>query len=400
MTKVRSIAAAALCCVAAVPVVGCGSGDNNAATGGSDDGGAKTLRIGFSAALSGDYAAYDTPVLNGMKFAAKKINDAGGDGGIKVEIDALDNHSEQNATTTTTQSLLDKGIRSFVLTSSAANIAQGTLIAGRGGMTTLGLVTTPSVLSAIGPRAFLVGASADNAQASVGAEYACKQGYKTAATLGSPDLPYTNDMPAYFADAFGRICGGKVVSKGTYKIGAADFGSQVSAITQAKPDVVFSAIFVPDSIAFLKQLRSAGSKTPFVGTDGNDSPDFIKSGGSATEGAAYTVEAFVDGNAKLESFVDEYTKLMGKAPDAPAYNALGADQVTALVAAAKLAGSTEPDALVKGMAQLKDLDLLTGASTMNAGSRIAEKGVPLIQVDNGKNTLVTDAKPSYIAAAK
>src|SRR5262245_33260760 len=111
MTKVSSIVAAVACCFAAVLVAGCGSSADDGG-GARADGGAKTLRIGFSAALSGDYAAYDTPVLDGMKFAAKKINDAGGDGGFKVEIDALDNHSEQNATTTTTQSLLDKGIRS------------------------------------------------------------------------------------------------------------------------------------------------------------------------------------------------------------------------------------------------------------------------------------------------
>jgi branched-chain amino acid transport system substrate-binding protein len=406
MTKLHTLAAVALCCAAAV-IAGCGSSDddNSAGSGGNSgtasNGESKTLRVGFSAALSGDYAAYDTPVLDGMKYAAKKINAAGGDDGIKVEISALDNHSEQNATTTTTQSLLDKDIRAFVLTSSAANIAQGTLIAGRGGMTTLGLVTTPSVAHSIGDRAFLVGASADNAQASVGAQYACDQGYKTAATLGSPDLPYTNDMPGYFADAFDHICGGKVISEGTFKIGATDFSSQVSKVTQAKPDVVFSAIFVPDSIAFLKQLRSAGSKTPFIGTDGNDSPDFIKSGGSATEGAAYTVEAFPEGNARLEDFIADYEKLMGKAPEAPAYNALGADQVTALVEAAKLSGgSVEPDDLVNGMLKLKNVPLLTGDSTMSADTRIAEKGVPLIQVDGGKNKLVSDDKPSYIAAPK
>src|SRR5262245_54348977 len=87
MTEFRRIAAMAACCLAVVLVAGCGSSGDDATSGASAGGGAKTLRIGFSAALSGDYAAYDTPVLDGMKFAAKKINAAGGDSGIKVEID-------------------------------------------------------------------------------------------------------------------------------------------------------------------------------------------------------------------------------------------------------------------------------------------------------------------------
>ena len=37
-----------------------------------------TLRIGISAALSGPYAAYDSPLLKGMEFAADEINAAGG----------------------------------------------------------------------------------------------------------------------------------------------------------------------------------------------------------------------------------------------------------------------------------------------------------------------------------
>ena len=37
-----------------------------------------TLRIGISAALSGPYAAYDQPLVNGMEFAADEVNAAGG----------------------------------------------------------------------------------------------------------------------------------------------------------------------------------------------------------------------------------------------------------------------------------------------------------------------------------
>ena len=61
-----------------------------------------TLRIGISAALSGPYAAYDSPLLNGMEFAAEEINAAGGP--VTVEIVSKDNKGDQSLTLTTARS--------------------------------------------------------------------------------------------------------------------------------------------------------------------------------------------------------------------------------------------------------------------------------------------------------
>ena len=57
--------------------------------------GATELKIGFSGALSGPYAAYDAPLLNGMKFAAKEINAKGGLNGITIKIVSKDNKGDQ-----------------------------------------------------------------------------------------------------------------------------------------------------------------------------------------------------------------------------------------------------------------------------------------------------------------
>lgn len=67
-----------------------------------------TLRIGMSAALSGPYAAYDQPLVNGMEFAAEEINAAGGN--VTVEIVVKDNKGDQTQTVTAAQELLDEGI--------------------------------------------------------------------------------------------------------------------------------------------------------------------------------------------------------------------------------------------------------------------------------------------------
>ena len=135
------------------------------------------LTIGFSGALSGAYAAYDAPLLNGMKFAAKEINAKGGLGGYKVKIVSKDNKGDQTQTATTTQELLDDGIKIFVVTTgdtaspAASSPCQGGAIASVGGN------TAPELVKSIGKRGFMI-VFGDNVQASAAAQYSCQQGYR------------------------------------------------------------------------------------------------------------------------------------------------------------------------------------------------------------------------------
>jgi len=241
----------------------------------------------------------------------------------------------------------------------------------------------------------------DNGQASAGAEYACDTGYKTAYTITSPEIPYTKDMPGFFADAFSNICEGEIVGEDVYKIGQTEYGAVVTKIVNAdpQPDVIFSPIFVPDSGAFLKQLRSAGVTIPVISTDGNDTSLFVDSGGSAVDGVVYTTHGFVGPGGTLEPFVQEYTEVMGEAPESNTFEAIGADNVTFLVAAATAAGSVEPDALLEAILQLTDLPLLTGSTTMDPVTRFPTKEITLVKMEGTEFTLLETIVPSYIAPA-
>lgn len=357
-----------------------------------------TLRIGMSAALSGPYAAYDQPLVNGMEFAAEEINAAGGN--VTVEIVVKDNKGDQTQTVTAAQELLDEGINVQILTTADASVAVGQLVAAAGGIVTAGGNTAPAIVRDIGERAvsFVFG---DNGQASAAAQYACETGYKTAYLIGSPEIPYTKDMGPFFADAFSNICGGQIVGEDTYKIGQTDFGAVVTKIQNAEPqpDVVFTPMFVPDSGAFLKQLRSAGIEIPVISTDGNDSSLFVDSGGSAVDGTVYTTHGFAAPGSAVEEFVNAYTEWKGEPPESNTFEAIGRDNVYALVEAARIAGSTEPDALLEAILSLTDLPLLTGTTTMDPETRFPNKEITLVRMEGTKATFLEAIVPSYIAPA-
>jgi branched-chain amino acid transport system substrate-binding protein len=368
-------------------------------SGGEEGSGAEgKLKIGFSAALAGSFAPFDAPELAGMEFAEKKINGEGGLDGIEVEVISENNKGETSATATTTQDLLDKEITSFVMTTADSSVAGGQLIQNAGGVMTMGVNTPPVLLEEIGDHAFNINFT-DNLQAAADAEYACEQGYKSAYELVAPQSPYTSEetMGKYFAEAFEHDCGGKVTGSDQFTIGSTNFGSQVTKLQNASPapELIFTSMFVPDSGTFLKQLRGAGVETPFIGTDGDDDPAFAETAGSAANGAVYSTHQFPEPGGTLEKFDAEFEKVMGKPVETSTFEAIGRDQVYALVEAAHLAGSFEPEPMAEALASLKNYETIQGNLTMLPG-RYPELPAYLVEIDNGKPKLVAKIAPKFI----
>jgi branched-chain amino acid transport system substrate-binding protein len=353
-----------------------------------------TLRIGFSGALEGAYAAYDATLLKGMEYAATKINEEGGP--ITVEIVSKNNKGDQAQAATTVQELLDEGINVFAVTTADPSVAQGTLISAAGGVMSIGGNTAPQLAKDIGDRVFFF-VFGDNVQAAAMGEYACEQGYKSAWLIGSEEIPYTKDMPRYFKETFEQ-CGGSVVGEDVYKIGQTEFRTQVTKIQNADPapDVIFTPMFVPDSGVFLKALRGAGVQTPFLSTDGNDSTLFADSGGDAVDGAVFSTHAFPAEGSPLAEFLADFETVTGAAPESATFEAIGRDNVYAFVEAAKIAGSVEPDALIEAIKTLKDVPLLTGNMTMNPDTRIPIKEVTLVKMNGTTPEFLETRTPAFI----
>jgi branched-chain amino acid transport system substrate-binding protein len=384
----------------AVALVAAAGSYANQPAGSGRAGGTTELKIGFSGALSGAYAAYDAPLLNGMKFAAKEINAKGGLGGFTIKIVSKDNKGDQTQTATTTQELLDQGIKIFVITTGDTAVAGGQLAVQGGAIASVGGNTAPEIVKSVGKRGFMI-VFGDNVQASAGAQYACGTGYRKAYVIGSPEIPYTKFIPRYFEDAFRHDCQGKVTSKDTYKIGSTDFGTQVTKIQNAnpKPDVIYTSMFVPDFGVFMKQLRSAGVKTPVVTVDGNDSTLLVDSAGTAVNGVVYTTSAYPVKNNLDAQFVKAYKKQTGKSVESNTLEAIGRDNIYVIAAAAAKAKSGDPNKILAQVYKLKHFKLATGELTMDPVGQVPTKEVFLVRMKGKQFTFLTSFTPKYIAKA-
>ena len=219
----------------------------------------------------------------------------------------------------------------------------------------------------------------DNIQAAVLAEYAASQGYKTAYTLGSNEIPYTKNLPIYFADAF-EHGGGTVVGSDQYKIGAGDYSAAVTKLASVNPppDVVFTPMFIPDSVVFFRQLRQAGLTMPVLSTDGNADAALLDAGAKAIDGLTFTNSVCTaEGDPGVKGFYTDYNAEYGKDPSS--YVAvIGYDEINILRSAIEAANSAAPADIIAALANV-DYTGISGHVVMDPTTRRVNKPAAIVR---------------------
>jgi branched-chain amino acid transport system substrate-binding protein len=392
----RSIA-----CVFVLCLIGSACSTNDSEGGGATDGGGgsasgEPIVIGFPADLSTDWAYYDSPMEEGAQFAVDQINEGGGVLGRPLELKTVDMRNDVAEAVKVTQQLIDDGADYLIGTVGDGILAEGQTACTNGVPISTGLGTAPSLVGDMGECAYQLVMS-DTIQAAVLAEYAIGEGYSTAYVLGSNEIPYTKDLPTFFSDAFEQG-GGSVVGTDEYKIGAGDYSAVVTKLANAdpEPDAVFTPMFIPDSVVFLRQLRQAGLTMPVLSTDGNADAALLDAGSKAIDGLTFSNSVCTaEGDPDVQAFYDDYKAANGKDPSS--YVAvIGYDEVNLVADAIEQAGSSEPDALIGQLAST-DFTGVSGHVVMDPETRRADKPAALIQMDGTEFTCLGQPDfPSYV----
>lgn len=373
------------------------SGGNDDA--GTDAGGAASgdpIVLGFPADLTTDWAYYDSPMNEGAQFAVDQINEAGGVLGRPLELKTVDMRNDVAEAAKVTQQLIDDGAVYLIGTVGDGVLAEGSVACAAGVPISTGLGTAPSLVGDMGECAYQVVMS-DNIQAAVLAEYGLAQGYRDAYVLGSNEIPYTKDLPLFFADAF-ENGGGTVVGTDQYKIGAGDYSAVVTKLANVdpEPDAVFTPMFLPDSAVFLRQLRQAGLDMPVLSTDGNADPTLLDAGEKAIDGLTFSNSVCTaEGDPDVQAFYDDYNAANGSDPSS--YVAvIGYDEVNLVAEAIEAAGSAEPAAIMEQLAQA-DYTGISGHVVMDPETRRANKPAALVQMDGDEFTCLEQPDfPDYV----
>jgi branched-chain amino acid transport system substrate-binding protein len=372
---------------------GCGGGDDTGGGSGSSDSGGTaapaeglkagdTITVGYAASKTGLLSSVEQDIGKFIDAYVEDVNAKGGIGGkVKIDLKTVDCGSDPAKCSNVTQQLMDDGAKFIIgpcdvdvalpaaLLTTKADVAMLTTCAGGA-----------SFRDQAGKSAFLNTFSAPvlgHGQA----EFAVKEGHKTAAIMTSADLQYTVAVGEGAQERF-EAKGGKVLKVETAKLGAPQYTSQANSIANANPDVVFTSFFLPSSNTFIQNLRSAGYKGPVYGVDGTADAATLAIGDAAENVYPFGYAHLGDDTLpSVKTAIDIYTKKYGKPPTG-GLGVLGADIVLLLSAAVEKAGTTTDTAkILDALENLENVEGATGPITYKGRNGIPKKDIVVLKTD-------------------
>jgi branched-chain amino acid transport system substrate-binding protein len=380
--RAASLVAGAI--TAAVLVAGCGGGDSGGASGGKLEKG-QTLKVGYAASETGRLAIFEQPFIQGLKLAVDDINKKGGiDGKTKIELTIKDAKSDPSTGGVVAQELIDDGAQFLITACDADASLPASQLAQKNKIPVLNSCGSGSSLPAqVGDYQFM-NVYGTETEGDAMAEFGREQGYESAYIMTSSDIEYTESMMTS-ADKTFKEQGGKVLGTAEFKLDQPRYTTQATQIASAKPDVVFTSMFLPASVTFLKNLRSAGYDGPVIGGDGQEGSETFGAGPAAHDlfVASFGYTSDDPAGESLKKFNDAFEQKYGKAPGT-VIAALGGDAACLIEAATTEAGSTDPTKIKEAMAGLTDTACPTGAITYADQNGIPKKDVVILESNPAK----------------
>ncbi len=350
------------------------------------------IKIGEYASLTGKEAAFGQSSHKGTVLAIEEMNAAGGVLGRQLELVSEDNQSKPGESATIATKLItrEKVVALLGEVASSRSI-EAAIVAQKYRIPLISPSSTNPKVTEIGNYIFRV-CFIDPFQGTALAKFASSHlKARRVAIVTSVSSAYSVGLAKFFREQF-VADGGQVVLEQKYSEGDKDFKAQLTAIKAAAPDAIFVPGYYTEAALMCKQARDLGLKQPLFGGDGWEAPELITIGGKAVEGCYYSTHYSPEiPTAAVKTFVQRFkARWNSETPDAMA--ALGYDSALVLIDAIRRAGSTDSDKIRSALATTKDLEGVTGRTTIDA-QRNASKPAVVVEVRNGEFRFVQSVAP-------
>lgn len=349
--------------------------------GASGSGGAKSIKIGLIAPLTGDVKTFGESYKKGFELALEQAGNAAG--GYKIETVVGDDRNDATegvnvATKMVTQDKVQAivGALTSKVTIPISEVANANKVVMITGTATNEKVTVGDK----GRKPFIFRACfIDPFQGKVAATFALKTlKVKSAAVLYDKGNDYSVGLAENFKKVF-EAGGGKVVSWESYGEKDTDFSAVLTNVAAQKPELLYLPDYYNKVSLIGKQAKAKGLNVPMMGGDGWDSSDLDY----ATMDGGYFTNHYSAGDTRPEvkQFVDEYKKKHGSEPDALA--ALAYDATKILLESINKAGSNDPEKIRAAVQGMKDFGTVSGKVTFDENGNPV-KGAAILQVKADK----------------
>jgi len=308
-----------------------------------------TIKIGVTGPFTGGSSSMGVSMRDGVRLAAKEINEAGGIFGRKIQLVERDDEAQNARGVAIAQELVnnekivaDVGFINTGVALAAQRIYQDAKIPVFNNVATGTIITKQFEKE---PNNYIFrNAARDEIQAPMIVKEAIeKRGFKKVAILADStnygELGKT-DLIKALADK-----GITPVAVEKFNIKDVDMTSQLLKAKEAGAEVILTYAIGPELAQIANGMAKLGWKKPMIGSWTLSMANFIDTAGKNGEGARMPQTFIQEGNTqKRKAFIDSYLKTFkpknGRI-DSPVSAAQGYDSVYLLAAAIKQAGSTD-----------------------------------------------------------
>jgi branched-chain amino acid transport system substrate-binding protein len=347
----------------------------------------ETIKIGFFAPITGPAAADGASAKNAVELGLKKVNDAGGIRGKKVELIIYDDRLNPQEAVAIANKLIEKdkvvGVASGAYsgpTRVSAPIFQKAEMPMVAGYAVHPDVTWDPNQKKPNDYCFRNGFLGE-IEGAAAAEFAVKNLKTKKISLIFMDNDFGRAISSGFAERAEKL-GATILSKQMYKFpGEKDFRPFLTRIKEGNPDVIFAAGYYNEAASIVRQSKELGIRSQILGEEGFDSPKFLEIAGPAAEGVIIATNLDrEDPRPLVQNFLKNYRKAYGE--DADMVGASSYDAFMILVKAIEKAG-TDPKAIQKALLETKDYNGLTGKISRFVQGEVV-KPVQIQVVKDGK----------------
>ncbi|GHV26800.1 branched-chain amino acid ABC transporter substrate-binding protein [Synergistales bacterium] len=353
---------------------------------------ADPIKIGFYNCLTGQNAFGGQLELEGAQLANKEVPTVLG---RKIELVVVDNKSDKVEAANAVTRLINRDKVAAIIGTYGSSLAlAGGEVAETGKVPVVGTSCTNPLVTQ-GKKFYFRVCFIDPLQGAGAAAYAYKNlKAKKAALLVDVANDYAVGLANFFKQDFIKR-GGEIVSDMRYQSGDQDFTAQLTEIISKNPDMVFLPAYFAEGAIVLKQAKELGAKFRFMGGDAMDNPEMVTLGGDSVEGFIYTGFAYAPDMKDMNPVAKKFTASWAKAYPNKLTNAnaaLGYDAYLMIVDAIKRANSADPQKIRDALEQTKNLELVTGKTTMDQQHN-PQKDVGILEIKDGKKVFVGTIVP-------
>jgi len=283
------------------------------------------VSLGFGGAETGADAQLGLNILNGVKTAVQRHNQANPN--CQVQLKSFDTEGDPGkAPGIVTQMVSEPDILGAVgLAFSGESKATGNIFQQAGMVHITASATNPG-LTKNGWTTFFRGLGNDSVQGPAASKFLLDTLKANKVCVVQDDSDYGIGLATSTTAALGAkndtACNDKVTT------GQKDFSATVNKIMAAKPDAVFYSGYYQEAAPFDQQLVQKGFTGTFLGPDGVKDDQFLKLAGNAASNAFFTCPC-VPGEL-VQSFSDAYKQASGGAAPGT-YSLEGYDVATILL---------------------------------------------------------------------